>query len=156
MASTEGMSILSRVQGGAVTEADIQATMDALFAAYAQGDFERVTSLMDESIEWMIYAPVTIFPFAGPRRGRAAAVQTMREIAQDYAIESYRREFVTVEGERVAVVADVRMRQRATARILRFRVANFMRFTDGRLAEFREFINSFDVVEQALGRELAV
>jgi ketosteroid isomerase-like protein len=37
---------------------------------------------------------------------------------------------------------------------LRFRVANFLRFQDGRVIEFREFSNSFDVVEQALGREL--
>ncbi|MGA7971516.1 MAG: nuclear transport factor 2 family protein [Pseudolabrys sp.] len=139
-----------------MAEADIQATMDELYAAYVQGDFDRLSSLMDESIEWMIYAPVTVFPFAGPRRGRAAAVQTMREIAQAYAIESYQREIVTVKGERVAVVADVRMRQRATQRMLRFRVANFMRFEDGRLVEFREFINSFDLAEQALGRELAL
>jgi len=139
-----------------MTEADIQATMDELYAAYVQGDFDRLSSLMDESIEWMIYAPVTVFPFAGPRRGRAAAVQTMREIAQAYAIESYQREIVTVKGERVAVVADVRVRQRATQRMLRFRVANFMRFENGRLVEFREFINSFDVAEQALGRELAL
>jgi ketosteroid isomerase-like protein len=139
-----------------MAEADIQATMDELYAAYVQGDFDRLSSLMDESIEWMIYAPVTVFPFAGPRRGRAAAVQTMREIAQAYAIESYQREIVTVKEERVAVVADVRMRQRATQRMLRFRVANFMRFEDGRLVEFREFINSFDLAEQALGRELAL
>lgn len=139
-----------------MSEADIQATMDELYAAYARGDFDRVAALMDESIEWMIYAPVTVFPYAGPRRGRAAVLQTMREIARDYAIESYRREIVTVDKERVAVVADVRMRQRATQRALRFRVANFMRFKDGRLAEFREFINSFDVAEQALGRELAL
>ena len=134
---------------------DIQKTLDALYAAYAQGDFERVSSMMDESIEWMIYAPVTVFPFAGPRRGRAAAVQTMREIAQAYAIEAYEREIVTVDGDQVAVVAGVRMRQRATQRILRFRVANFMRFKDGLLSEFREFSNSFDVAEQALGHGLA-
>ncbi len=136
--------------------ADIQQSLNALYAAYAQGDFDRMASLMDDSVEWMIYAPVTIFPFAGPRRGRAAAVQTMREISEAFVIESYERKLVTVEGDRVAVVADVRMRQRATQRILRFRVANFMRFKDGRLAEFREFSNSFDLAEQVLGRELAV
>ena len=39
---------------------------------------------------------------------------------------------------------------------MRFRIANFMRFQDGKLIEFLEFVNSFDVVEQALGRELAL
>ena len=83
-------------------------------------------------------------------------MQTFREIAQDYAMESYHREIVVVEGDRAAVLADVHMRQRTTQRALRFRVANFMRYKNGRLATFREFINSFDVVEQALGRELPV
>jgi ketosteroid isomerase-like protein len=35
---------------------------------------------------------------------------------------------------------------------LRFRVANFLRIQDEKLIEFREFADSFDQVEQALGR----
>ena len=38
--------------------------------------------------------------------------------------------------------------------ILRVRLANFLRFRDGRLIMFREFFDSFDAVEQALAREL--
>ena len=53
-------------------------------------------------------------------------------------------------------MSDESFTQRATKRILRFRIANFLRFQDGKLIEFREFVNSFDVVEQALGRELAL
>ena len=71
-------------------------------------------------------------------------------------MESYQREIVVVEGDRRRCMADVHMRQRTTRRALRFRVANFMRYKNGRLIEFREFINTFDVVEQALGRELPV
>ena len=52
-------------------------------------------------------------------------------------------------------MSDVSFTQRAIKRTLRFRVANFLRFQDGKLIEFREFANSFDVVDQALGRELA-
>jgi uncharacterized protein len=139
-----------------VTVVDTHATMNELYDAYARGDFDRMATLVDEDIDWLIYAPVMVFPMAGPRRGRAAVMQTFREIAQAYVMESYQREIVVVEGDRAAVMADVRMRQRTTGRALRFRVANFMRYKNGRLAEFREFINSFDVAEQALGRELPV
>jgi ketosteroid isomerase-like protein len=52
------------------------------------------------------------------------------------------------------VMSDVRFTQRATNRTLRFRIANFLRFQDGKVIEFREFANTFDLVEQALGREL--
>ena len=80
----------------------------------------------------------------------------MGGIAEQYALERYTPEIVIVDGERAAVMSDTSYRQRATERLLRFRIANFLRFRDGRLIEFREFINSFDVVEQALGRELRV
>jgi ketosteroid isomerase-like protein len=75
-------------------------------------------------------------------------------IAEEYTLQSYKREISIVDGDRAAVMSDVNFTQRATGRTLRFRVANFLRFQDGRVIEFREFSNSFDVVEQALGREL--
>jgi ketosteroid isomerase-like protein len=95
-----------------------------------------------------------VFPFAGPRHGRAAVFEALAAIAEAFALESYKPKIMTVEGERVAVMSDVSFIQRATNRMLRFRIVNFLRWKDGRLIEFREFINSFDAVEQALGREL--
>ena len=53
-----------------------------------------------------------------------------------------------------ALMSDISYRQRATNRVLRLRIASFLRWQDGRLIENREFTNSFDAVEQALGREL--
>ncbi len=104
----------SAIRGAAVAVVDTHATMNELYDAYARGDFDRMATLVDEDIDWLIYAPVMVFPMAGPRRGRAAVMQTFREIAQAYVMESYQREIVVVEGDRVAVMADVRMRQRTT------------------------------------------
>lgn len=129
-------------------------TVRELYDAYARRDFERVAAFIHDDIDWVIFAPVSIFPFAGPRHGRAAVLQAMAGIAAAYALESYKQEIMIVDGERAAVMSDVSFTQRATNRTIRFRVANFLRFQDGRLIEFREFSNSFDVVEQALGREL--
>ena len=143
-------------RGPVVSKSDVRATMDELYAAYAARSFERMAPLIDENIDWIIYAPVMVFPYAGARRGRDAVLEVLAAISEAFAMESYQREIVVVEGERVAVMADVAFKQKATGRILRFRVANFMRFQDGRLIEFREFTNTFDVVEQALGRELPV
>jgi ketosteroid isomerase-like protein len=59
-----------------------------------------------------------------------------------------------VDGERAALMSNVSYRQRSTGRVLRIRVAGFLRWREGRLIEYREFVDSFDAVEQALGREL--
>jgi ketosteroid isomerase-like protein len=137
-----------------VAESVSHATVHELYDAYERRDFERVAALIHDDIGWVIYAPVGVFPFAGPRHGRTDVLEVMDRIAESYALISYKREIVIVEGDRAAVMSDVSFKQRATERMLRFRTANFLRFQDGRVIEFREFINSFDLVEQALGREL--
>ncbi|MSO68143.1 MAG: nuclear transport factor 2 family protein [Pseudolabrys sp.] len=125
-----------------------------LYAAYERRDFDRIAAAIHNDIDWVIYSPISVFPFAGPRRGRTAVLEAMAAIAEHYLLESYKNEIIIVEGDRAAVMSDVKFTQRATGRTLRFRVANFLRYRDGKLIEFREFANSFDVVEQVLGHEL--
>jgi ketosteroid isomerase-like protein len=132
------------------------AIVDTLYDAYERRDFEHFAAMIHDDIDWVIYGPVSVFPFVGPRHGRQAVLEALASIAEQFALESYNREIIIVEGDRAAVMSDVSFRQRSTDRTLRFRLANFLRFLDGRVVEFREFANTFDVVEQALGRELAL
>jgi len=134
--------------------ADCRAIVTDLYAAYARRDFDRVAALIHDEIDWVIYAPISVFAFAGPRRGRADVLAAMAEIAKSFSLESYTPEVMLVEGERAALISDVSYRQRSTGRVLRLRIAGFLRLQDGRVIEYREFIDSFDAVEQALGREL--
>jgi ketosteroid isomerase-like protein len=133
---------------------DTRTTVRDLYDAYGRRDFERIAALIHDDIDWVIYAPVGVFPFAGQRHGRNDVLAALGGIAEQYALESYVPEITIVDGDRAAVMSDASFTQRSTNRILRFRVANFLRIQDGRVIEFREFVNSFDVVEQALGREL--
>ncbi len=137
-----------------MAESDTRATVRELYDAYGRRDFERVAALIHDDIDWVIYGPVGVFPFAGPRRGRAAVLSALAGIAELYSLESYTPEIILADGDRAAVMSDVSFKQRATNRTMRFRVANFLRLQDGKVIEFREFANTFDVVEQALGREL--
>lgn len=137
-----------------MSEGNTRAIIGELYGAYGRRDFERVAALIHDDIDWVIYAPVAVFPFAGPRKGRAAVLAAMAEIAQAFALESYKPEVMLVDGARAALMSDVSYKQRSTARVLRVRIAGFLRLQDGRLIEYREFIDSFDAVEQALGREL--
>lgn len=135
---------------------ETRAKVETLYDAYERGDLDRFGALLHDGIDWAIYCPVSVFAFAGPRRGRTEVLEALARIGDSYALLHHRRELVVVEGDRAAVMSDVSFRQRTTGRTLRFRVANFLRFAEGRLIEFREFLDSFDVVEQALGRELAL
>jgi uncharacterized protein len=97
-----------------------------------------------------------VFPFAGARRGKREVLDTLGAIAKDYAIERYEPLQLVVDGDSAAVMSNVAFQQRSTGRTLSFHIADFMRFRDGRIVEFREFANTFDLVEQALGRFIEV
>lgn len=138
-----------------MTEATHAAVRD-LYDAYARRDFDHVGAMLDEEVDWIIYGPIEVFPFHGPRRGRAAVLKAIGDLAKDYSIERMDPEIVIVEGDRAAIMANVSFLQRNTQRTLSFRLADFLRFREGRVIEFREFMNTFDAVEQALGHWLKV
>lgn len=131
-------------------------SVNALYKAYGEGDSDRVAALIHNDIEWIIHGPVQVFPFQGPRHGKTAVLEVLGAIGKDYVLESHKPEVVIVEGDRAAVLANVAFVQRATNRTLRLRLVNFLRFKDGQLIEFREFMDTFDAVEQALGTWLQV
>ena len=137
-----------------MADEDTRALVRDLYTAYAGGDRARVAAMIDDDVDWVIYGPVQVFDFVGARHGKAAVLEALAAIAAGYAVERYQPEIILVDGERAAVMANVAFVQRATGRTLSFRNADFLRFRDGRLVEFREFSDTFDVVEQALGRYL--
>jgi ketosteroid isomerase-like protein len=142
--------------GAVVTTHSTRAAVTELYAAYSQRDFERVAAILDEDIDWIIYGPVQVFPFAGQRRGRNAVLEALGGIAKDFMLERYVPVIVITEGDRAAVVSDVAFQQRSTGRTVSMQLANFLRFRDGKLIEFREFANTFDLVEQTLGHWIDV
>jgi ketosteroid isomerase-like protein len=130
---------------------DTRALVTDLYAAYGRRDYNRVAEL-----DWIIYGPMKIFPFAGHRRGKAAVLAALGGIAQNYALERYVPQTTIVDGDRAAVMSDVAFKQLSSGRTVTMQLANFLRFRDGRLIEFREFANTFDLVEQALGQLIDV
>ena len=50
-----------------MSENGTRAIVRELYDAYGRRDFERVAALIHDDIDWIIYAPMSVFPFAGPR-----------------------------------------------------------------------------------------
>lgn len=132
-----------------------RAAVTDFYDAYASGDVGRVASSIGDDITWVIYAPRSQFGFAGPRRGKQAVLDTLTAIGEEYALESYVPKIILADEERAAVISDVRFTQRASGRVLNFRIADVMRLEGGRIVEFEEFVDSVDVVEQATGQLLS-
>jgi len=134
-----------------MSESATRTAVKALYSAYNDGDVDRVAALIHDDVDWMIHGPVQVFAFQGPRHGKTAVMEALAAIAKDYTLERYTPEIIIVEGERAAVLSNAAFVQRATNRTLRLRLVNFLRFQNGQVIEFREFSDTFDAVEQALG-----
>jgi ketosteroid isomerase-like protein len=130
--------------------------LDALLAAFAEGDNDRLAALYDDDVDWLFHCPASMFPFAGRRRGKASVFQGFALFYRDYKLVRYDVVRMLVDGEHAALMSDVHSIQRSTGRTMRSHIAGFHRFRDGRLIEYRGFTDSFDAVEQILGRELEV
>jgi len=135
---------------------DTRSTVIALHRAYLAGDGEAVASLIHDDIDWAIHGPAHLFAFEGPRRGKAAVLEALAAIGRQFELKRYEQKILIVEGERAAVLSDTAFVQRATGRTLAMQLVNFLRVVDGKIIEFREFSDTFDVVEQAVGAPLMV
>ena len=108
-----------------MTEETTRAAVTDLYSAYAGGDGERMAALIADDVDFIIYGPVQVFPFAGHHQGKGAALEALGRIAEDYLLESYVPQVTVIDGDRAAVMSDVAFRQRSSGRTLRFHIADF-------------------------------
>ena len=125
-----------------------------LYAAFAEGRIDNALLSFDEEVTMTSYAPVDVFPYLGRKQGKAAIAATMRSAHSEFEYLGYTPVFMVTENETAAAIVLARLRQRATSRIIQLFVADFFRLKNGRIVELREFMDSFDAVQQVLGREI--
>ncbi len=131
-----------------------RALAEAFYHASAERDVERAMSLIDENVDWLVQGPVDVFLFLGQRHRRAAVLEGYREIARKLEITGYTLETLLVDGSRSAALIRITAIVRATGRLMSVRTSQFMRFGGGQIVEMRSVIDTYDMVEQTLGRSL--
>jgi len=132
----------------------IRALAEIFYRASAERDVERAMSVIAEDVDWLVQGPVDVFPFLGQRHGKAAVREGYREIARKLEITGYDVEALLVDGDRAAALIRLSSIIRATGRVMSVRTSQFSRFRDGQIVEMRAVIDTYDMVEQTLGRSL--
>jgi len=131
--------------------------VEAFYAAYATRDAAKIAAFLDDDVEWTISGPVDYLRFCGTHRGKAAVLDLIgQQVPAVLRVSSFVADAILVDGDRVATLSRQTSRRAVDGRVISYRVANFMRFRDGRLVENLSLLDSFDAVEQVLGRPLAV
>jgi uncharacterized protein len=127
--------------------------LDYLKAGYA-GDIDRAASYYDDELDFIGYAPIDVFPTLGQKFGKAAMVQSLVRLHAMYRLVEYDVTSIVAEDNRVAATLDLRMYARKDDRMIRIPFGNFYTLRQGRIYIFRQFMDSFDAVQQKLRIDL--
>lgn len=129
--------------------------VEAFYKAYATRDLDTVADFLDDDVNWTISGPVDLLRFCGARHGKAAARDMMaRVVPQVFRIFSFVHEAILIDGDRVASLN--RLSASLGERVVSYRLAHHLRFRDGKVVDMLSLIDSFDAVEQVLGRPLTM
>ena len=137
-----------------MTETSIRRTVAAFYQASAERDVERIAAMLDDDVDWLIQGPVDVFSFFGQRRGKAAVLDSYDEFARRLEVTGYVLEALLVDGDRAAALIRLTAIVRATGKVMSVRTSQFSCLRDGKIVEMRGVVDSFDMVEQTIGRPL--
>src|SRR4051794_23800063 len=77
-----------------MTEHSLWRFSRALHRAINDRHFEDIDGLIDHEVDWAVYGPIDMFPFLGARQGKAAVIEVIRQIADNFRVLRFDRETI--------------------------------------------------------------
>jgi ketosteroid isomerase-like protein len=137
-----------------MTEHSLWRFSRALHRAINERQSDDLEALIDDDVDWAIYGPIDMFPFFGARRGKAAVLEVIRQIADNVRVHRFDRESIMLGVDSAASMMRYSLTALDSSKPLSLRIAHFAQFKAGRLLNIRVLVDTFDLVEQALGRPI--
>lgn len=122
--------------------------------AFYKGDAPRLEACCHDGFTSIIHAPVDVFPHLGLKEGKSWIAQAIRIQQERYSVRRYTLQSIIVDGDNAATLIHVNLTKRNDQRILQFAVADFYMLRDGLVLGHQSLFDSFDFLQQVLGRDL--
>ena len=122
---------------------------------FSNGDIEGALACCTDDIEFFANAPIDILPHMGHHHGKAELREMWETVHARYSSMRYEVPIMVAEGDTVALNIRAFFRKRGNDRVVQFDIATFYTFRDNRIARIREIMDTFDLVEQVLERDVA-
>jgi ketosteroid isomerase-like protein len=137
-----------------MTEHSLWRLSRAFHSAINEQQFDDLAAIIDDNIDWAVFGPIDMFPFLGARHGKAAVLDVCRHIANNVHVHRHEREHVLLTEDSASAMVRFSLTALDTNRPISLRLAQFAQFRAGRLVSMRVVVDTFDLVEQALGRAI--
>lgn len=137
-----------------MTEHSLWRFSRALHAALNERQTDQLESMLDDDVDWAIYGPIDMFAFLGPRRGKQAVIEVIKQIADTVSVHRFDRESIMLGEETAASLVRYSVTSSRSSQPISVRLAHFAQFKAGRLISLRAVMDTFDLVEQTLGRQI--
>ena len=122
---------------------------------FYSGDIDGALARCTDDIEFTANAPVDLLPHMGHHQGKAAMRAMWTAVHGRYSEMRCEVPIIVAEGDQVAANIRVFFRKRSNQRMVQFDIAAFFTLRDGLIARIREVIDTFDLVEQVLERDVS-
>jgi len=130
-----------------------QRVLNFLDAFYA-GDIEGALSYCSDDVEFFANAPIDILPHMGHHKGKAELRKMWQTIHKRYSSMRYDVPIVIAESDKVAANIRLFFKKSTNDRVVQFDIAAFYSLRDGRITHIREILDTFDLVQQVLERDI--
>jgi ketosteroid isomerase-like protein len=137
-----------------MTEHSLWRFSRALHRAINERQLDQLADIIDDNIEWAVYGPIDMFPFLGARHGKAAVLDVCKQIADNVRVHRFERESMILGDDSGSSMMRFSLTALDSNRPISLRLAQFAQFKAGRLISMRVVVDTFDLVEQALGRPI--
>jgi hypothetical protein len=130
-----------------------QRVLNFLEAFYA-GDVEGALARCSDDVEFFSNAPIDILPHMGYHRGKDEVRGMWQTVHQRYSSLRYEVPILVADDQRVAANIRLFFEKRSNKRVVQFDIAAFYTLRDGRIVQIREIMDTFDLVQQVLERDI--
>jgi ketosteroid isomerase-like protein len=137
-----------------MTEHSLWRLSRAIHRALSDNQYDELESVLDDDVEWTIYGPIDMFGFFGTHQGKTAVIAAIRQMAGMIRLIRFDREAVMLSEDSAASLMRYTLAAKTSSQSMSVRLAQFAQFKGGRLTNMRVLVDTFDLVEQALGRAI--
>ncbi|WP_024514032.1 nuclear transport factor 2 family protein [Bradyrhizobium sp. Tv2a-2] len=121
---------------------------------FYSGDIEGALARCSDDVEFFANAPTDILAHLGHRKGKDQVRTMWRTVHARYCEMRYDVPIIIADGDKVAANIRVFFRKADNQRVVQFDLAAFYTLRAGRITHIREILDTYDLVQQVLERDI--